>query len=333
MERRRTRTTRSFYAGTNDRRMAETNSRSEYYEDLNPLGASSCSNKQSSSGYKSAGQSQILREFSSLKINDQRHYCAPGTRLNDKPKTQLWKVSNAAHMKEKCNIRGVLEATAHISRGPRGVGQMRKIVSDLPAVDKWKWLSVQRDDYNLQDFQTKYDNAKFYIIKAVSEDDIHKSIKYNVWSSTPYGNSKVNAAFLETQDETSEVDTACPIFLFYSVTESGQFVGVAEMIGKVDFAKDLNFWQTDDWNGFFPVMWHIIKDIPNTRLRHITIERNNKKPVTHTRDMQEIGLQQGLEMLKIFKDYTATTSILDDFSFYEKREQLLMAKRNKPASY
>lgn len=60
------------------------------------------------------------------------------------------------------------------------------------------------------------------------------------------------------------------------------------MIGKVDFAKDLNFWQTDEWNGFFPVTWHIIKDIPNTQLRHITIESNNKKPVTHTRDMQEV---------------------------------------------
>ena len=40
-------------------------------------------------------------------MNDRRGYYAPGTRLNDKPKTQLWKVSNASDMKEKCNIHGV----------------------------------------------------------------------------------------------------------------------------------------------------------------------------------------------------------------------------------
>lgn len=69
-----------------------------------------CSSLQSSSGYRSAGQSQIHKEFLSLKINDRRGYCAPGTRLNDKPKTQLWKVSNTSDMKEKCNIHGVLAA-------------------------------------------------------------------------------------------------------------------------------------------------------------------------------------------------------------------------------
>lgn len=71
---------------------------------------------------------------------------------------------------------------------------------------------------------------------------------------------------------------------------SGQFCGVAEMIGRVDFNKNMDFWQQDKWNGYFPVKWHIIKDVPNPQLRHIILENNDKKPVTNSRDTQEVQL-------------------------------------------
>lgn len=60
------------------------------------------------------------------------------------------------------------------------------------------------------------------------------------------------------------------------------------MIGPVDYEKNMDFWQLDKWNGFFPVKWHIVKDVPNTLLRHITLENNDNRPVTYTRDTQEV---------------------------------------------
>jgi len=60
------------------------------------------------------------------------------------------------------------------------------------------------------------------------------------------------------------------------------------MIGRVDFNKSMDFWQQDKWNGYFPVKWHIIKDIPNPQLRHIILENNDHKPVTNSRDTQEV---------------------------------------------
>jgi len=193
-------------------------------------------------------------------------------------------------------------------------------------------FSICRDQYNLPDFQTDYEEAKLYIIKSYSEDDVHKSIKYDVWSSTPNGNKKLDAAFCDAEAKASEKSSKYPIFLFFSVNGSGQFLGVAEMIGRVDFDKDMDFWQLDKWNGFFPVKWQIIKDVPNTQLRHIILENNDNRPVTFTRDTQEIGLKQGLEMLNIFKSYTAKTSLLDDFNFYENRVKSLQSKSSKPAT-
>ncbi|KAG9131015.1 hypothetical protein Leryth_006719 [Lithospermum erythrorhizon] len=75
------------------------------------------------------------------------------------------------------------------------------------------------------------------------------------------------------------------------------------MVGTVDFECDADYWQQDSrWSGQFQVKWHIIKDVPNGRFRHILLENNENKPVTHSRDSQEVKLEQGIEMLRIFKN-------------------------------
>lgn len=182
--------------------------------------------------------------------------------------------------------------------------------------------------YNRLDFPTDYENAKFFVIKSFSEDNVHKSIKYSVWASTPHGNKKLDAAYHEAK----ETDDRCPIFLLFSVNASGQFCGVAEMVGPVDFENSADYWQQDRWSGQFPVKWLIIKDVPNSRFRHLLLENNDNKPVTHSRDSQEVKLEQGVEMLRTFKEHDARTSILDDFDFYDERERSLKERRAKQQS-
>ncbi|KAF7068121.1 hypothetical protein CFC21_073901 [Triticum aestivum] len=183
--------------------------------------------------------------------------------------------------------------------------------------------AVVQDQYNGSDLADTYENAKFFIIKSYSEDDVHKSIKYNVWASTPNGNRKLDSAYLEAKSGNS------PVFLLFSVNTSGQFVGLAEMVGQVDFDKTVEHWQQDKWTGCFPVKWHIVKDIPNNLLKHIILEYNENKPVTNSRDTQEVKLEQGLQVLKIFKDHVSKTSILDDFSFYDNREKIMQERKSQ----
>jgi len=68
----------------------------------------------------------------------------------------------------------------------------------------------------------------------------------------------------------------------------GQFCGVAEMIGPVDFDMSVDYWQNDRWSGQFPVKWHIVKDVPNNLVRHIILGNNEDKRVTNSRDTQEV---------------------------------------------
>lgn len=190
-------------------------------------------------------------------------------------------------------------------------------------------VNQDREQYNRSDFPETYGDAKFFIIKSYSEDDVHKSIKYNVWASTQNGNKKLDAAYQEAQQKSG----GCPIFLLFSVNTSGQFVGIAEMLGPVDFNKSLEYWQQDKWVGCFPVKWHIVKDVPNSMLKHITLENNENKPVTNSRDTQEVKLDQGLQLLKIFKEYSCKQCILDDFEFYEDRQKRIQEKKAKQQQF
>jgi hypothetical protein len=214
------------------------------------------------------------------------------------------------------------------NRGPRASKPKLKVTTSSEEVISdtdggGSTSAVILDLFNRPDFTTEYDNARFFVIKSFSEDNVHKSIKYNVWASTALGNRKLDAAYHEAKETKIE----CPIFLFFSVNASGQFCGVAEMIGSVDFENDANYWQQDRWSGQFPVKWHIIKDVPNSRFRHILLENNDNKPVTHSRDSQEVKLEEGIEMLKIFKEHEADTSIIDDFDYYDEREKVLNEKK------
>lgn len=43
----------------------------------------------------------------------------------------------------------------------------------------------------------------------------------------------------------------------------------------------------------------------------------------------QVKLEQGLEMLNLFKDYESEMSILDDFDFYEDREKAMQDRKAK----
>ncbi|KAG9449379.1 hypothetical protein H6P81_009344 [Aristolochia fimbriata] len=224
-----------------------------------------------------------------------------------------------------CSCNGALDVLNEQNRGPRASrnkAQARNSSADGKVIES-NTANGQSELYNRPDFAIDYKDAKFFIIKSYSEDNVHKSIKYGVWASTANGNRRLDAAYREAKEK----DPSCPIFLFFSVNASAHFCGVAEMMGPVDFDKSVDYWQQDKWSGQFPVKWHIIKDIPNTQFRHIILENNDNKPVTNSRDTQEVKLEQGLEILKIFKNHESDQSILQDFNYYEEREMIMQKRK------
>lgn len=169
-------------------------------------------------------------------------------------------------------------------------------------------------NYNPSEFNTSLKSARFFVIKSYSEEDVYISIKYNVWCSTEHGNRRLDQAFAKGEGNT-------PVYLFFSVNGSGHFCGMAEMTSRVDYNRKTDLWSQDKWRGCFQVKWIYVKDVPNGLLRNIKLENNDNKPVTNSRDTQEIPFDKGKQVLKVFHTYNHSSSIFDDFEHYEKTRQ------------
>jgi hypothetical protein len=83
------------------------------------------------------------------------------------------------------------------------------------------------------------------------------------------------------------------------------------MMSPVDYTTSSSVWtQTDKWKGRMDVRWIFVKDIPNSQLRHIRVWNNENKPVTNSRDTQELPSDAGVAMLRIFSDYPSKSSVI-----------------------
>ncbi|CAM0144791.1 unnamed protein product [Urochloa decumbens] len=184
-------------------------------------------------------------------------------------------------------------------------------------------IVIRTDEYNRDDFQLNYSSAKFFVIKPINEADVHKSIKYGVWSTSSTGNDKLDSAFREAQMIAASSSTLCPVFLFFSVNGSNHFCGVAEMVGPVNIQKDMDFWSKNIGIGSFPVKWRIIKDIPSMMLQN-----NGDKPVT-SKEPQEIDRVHGNIMLQLFKFTRAEKCLLDRFKIHDEEEFTNLQRRPK----
>ena len=65
-------------------------------------------------------------------------------------------------------------------------------------------------------------------------------------------------------------------------------------------------------DGRFRVRWHWVKDVPNTVLRHISLVTGNEKPVTNSRDGQEVEPSRGAMVLSVFREFRGGSSLLLD---------------------
>ncbi|XP_062247893.1 YTH domain-containing family protein 1-like isoform X2 [Platichthys flesus] len=208
------------------------------------------------------------------------------------------------------DVSGVMGLVCGGNIGPQSSANQGPGGESHPVLDKLR----ANHSYNPKEFEWNLKNGRVFIIKSYSEDDIHRSIKYSIWCSTEHGNKRLDSAF-------RAMNAKGPVYLLFSVNGSGHFCGVAEMRSPVDYGTSAGVWAQDKWKGKFDVDWLFVKDVPNSQLRHIRLENNDNKPVTNSRDTQEVPLEKAKQVLKIIATYKHTTSIFDDFSHYEKRQE------------
>ncbi|RWW49493.1 hypothetical protein BHE74_00044337 [Ensete ventricosum] len=111
-----------------------------------------------------------------------------------------------------CSCNSSVDFLNEQNRGPRANRskvQMIECNSSLDTEKDGSTTGVDHKLYNNPDFVTEHKDAKFFIIKSYSEDNVHKSIKYGVWASTSSGNRKLDSAYHEAKEK----EDPCPVKL------------------------------------------------------------------------------------------------------------------------
>jgi len=178
------------------------------------------------------------------------------------------------------------------------------------------WQDIIQGTFNSSracSFDQNPSKARFFVIKSNSEADVHKAIKFGIWSSTSVGNSRLNAAFTEFKGEG-------PIYLFFSVNKSGRFCGLAQLMTPVEDDCEFEHW-TDKgrYIGQMKLDWIFVKDIRFKFFVGLKNQLNEGKDVFHSRDTQEISFDEGVSMIQLFVRFREKTSIFNDFPYYERK--------------
>lgn len=195
--------------------------------------------------------------------------------------------------------------------------------SEMYIVYNYPHLVTVNQKYFQEGLNEIPDDAAIYLIKSCTEEDTHKAIKYNLWSSTNYGNNKLNKEF-ETK----------PVYLLFSTYKSNQFTGLAKMKSSVNFKNTFPLWARDNWRGTFDIQWLLIKDVPFKQFKNVECEKREKKDngeynfinystksLCNSPDCQKIPTSEGKEIIKLMADYQNKNSILEHFEYYDIRQK------------
>ena len=189
--------------------------------------------------------------------------------------------------------------------------------TEMYILSKYRSL-IDINTKNVSLYEKVDSNSKFFVIKSFSEEDVHKSIKYGVWSSSKNGNLTLTNAFNITKEKNGNV------YLFFSCNGSGRFTGICRMKTPCDENKHFEFWTQDNkWPGLFEVEWLFIKDVPFKEFKDIiiTMKDGEIKPISNSRDTQEIPFEQAKIMIERISKYQNSNTILEHFEFYDLRQE------------
>jgi len=165
-------------------------------------------------------------------------------------------------------------------------------------------------------------DAEFFIIRSSNDDDFHKAVKYGVWSSS----QKNNHVFQDSYQSGHRKDGKTrPVYFFFTVVNSDQYMGVAQMTSDVDFSKSFGYWwENSKWTGVFRIKWVFVKDVEYSQFTNLS---SGDKPVTQNRDGTRLDFNTGIKMLKVFEQSKSTESIFNAFTYMDEREEKLRLAR------
>lgn len=271
--------------------------------------------------------SQVRHDQQLFKPNIQ-HYITnyPGKLKNGEEKSKLFahtlnqmKQQNQLNLNDSTSTNNTALTSYTNMNSPKSGYTRYSLLNLQENYIKAKYSSIYNTQAKFSQNYVKIDvkpKSTYFIIKSFNIENIHKAIKYGVWSTTYAGNTTFDKAFSDAQSRGTEV------YLFFSTNSAFSFQGIARLKSKFQ-TKSFNFWKGSDkyknFNGSFLIEWIVIKDVPNSTLDNVKI---NGIPFSKMRNGVEIPEREALLAIKQIESfYYCSSLVLLDFMRLDSEEK------------
>lgn len=169
------------------------------------------------------------------------------------------------------------------------------------------------------------ENAQFYVMRSSNDDNIHKAIKYHMWSTTAAGKTILSQAW----NDFKKKGIAPEIYLIFSVVNTNHVLGIAKMVSDVNVNETFMYWwEPMKWFGSLQIQWLFIKDVHSSHFEQIKEDGFNSSSFINLKDTTKLSQENGRQVLKIFNDCSLTTNIFESFAYMDQREDHIRSQRN-----
>lgn len=106
-------------------------------------------------------------------------------------------------------------------------------------------------DFNQKVQLANFQDGQFFVIRSKNRDDVHKAIKYGIWTSSYHNNKKFRGAYMNG-----------PVYFIFTTLKTNKFVGIARLIDKPDLETEFPYWgEIGKWKGVMKIRWIFVRDV------------------------------------------------------------------------
>ncbi|CAD8158271.1 unnamed protein product [Paramecium octaurelia] len=159
--------------------------------------------------------------------------------------------------------------------------------------------------------------ATYFLIRAPTKDNVHRAIKYGIWTSSSRNNQKLN-------------DASRPVYLLFNVTQTSHFIGLAKIVSYFRETKHFIYWAEENkWFGSFQIEWVFVRDLPYNELS--SIQQSSGKCIHELIDCTQI--ENGDLIYSAFEKQPQKSCMLKAFKELDNSEQRKRNERDSNSNF
>lgn len=179
--------------------------------------------------------------------------------------------------------------------------------------EKFPCLQIVNNIHSIDSFQS----GNFFVIRSKKIDDIHKAVKYGVWTSSQHNNQKIQETFVAGKMYNR------PTFFFFTYLNAPGFVGLAILDGMQLDREFPFFGEIGRWVGIMFMRWIFLRDVLFDEIAELKETNHNGeyRRMNEMTDGSRLSPINALRIIELMNTPRPVSHVFEKFPNYDFQEK------------